>query len=360
MRNIRRAVVIGADLTRTVGPRNVSRIVAQDRRRRAQGEGPRDSVYERLWRDAAEAAGARVDPLGGGFLDLSRGDARTRVQHQHVQLDDPVAYHVARDKRLSLALLSAAGVAVPPHVEVAADDLRSAQRFAADAGTVVAKPAGGTGGGFGVTAQLRSDHDLRRAMRRGARTQSRMVLEQQVEGTVHRLLLLDGVVLDVVRRHPPRVVGDGHSTIFELMLAENERRLAGYGAAGIDLLRVDLDCLTTLRARGARLNQVPARDAVTVVKTVNNQNRAADNETLPARELCDSLIRECVDAARVLGLRLAGVDVITTDPSRPLRDVGGAIIEVNPGPGLHHHHHVADPRSATAVAVPVLECLLAA
>jgi D-alanine-D-alanine ligase-like ATP-grasp enzyme len=359
MRNIRRAVVVGADLTRSLGPRNVSRIVGQDRRRRAQGEGPRDSVYERLWREAADIAGARVDPLGGGFLDLSRGDARTRVQHQHVQLDDPVAYHVARDKRLSLALLSQADLPVPDHLEVAADDLRAARRFAANAGTVVVKPAGGTGGGFGVTAQLRSDQDLRRAMRRGARTQSRMVIERQIEGTVHRLLLLDGELLDVLRRHPPRVVGDGRSSIFELMLAENERRLAGYGAAGIDLLRVDLDCLTTLRSQGTRLDHVPARDAVTVVKTVNNQNRAADNETLPGRDVSSSLLNDCVRAAGTLGLRLAGVDVITTDATRPLRDTGGAIIEVNPGPGLHHHRHVADPQSATAVAVPVLERLLA-
>ena len=360
MRNIRRAVTTGADLTRSVGPRNVARIVAQDRRRRAQGEGPRDSVYERLWRDAADAADAQVAPLGSGFFELSRGDARTRVHHQHVQLDDPVGYHVARDKRLSLELLSAAGLPVPPHIEVAAGDLRSAQRFAAEAGVVVAKPASGTGGGFGVTAQLRSDQDLRRAMRRGARTQSRMVLEKQIEGTVHRLLVLDGEVLDVLRRRPPSVVGDGESTIFELMLAENERRLAAYGAAGIDLLRVDLDCLTTLRARGAGLDQVPPPDAVAVVKTVNNQNRAGDNETVPTLDVSDSLIDECVAAARVLGLRLAGVDVITTDPSQPLQETGGAIIEVNPGPGLHHHHHVADPGSATAVEVAVLERLLAA
>ena len=57
-------------------------------------------------------------------------------------------------------------------------------------------------------------------------------------------------------------------------------------------------------------------------------------------------------------MHLAGVDVITPDPSRPLVESGGVINEVNGTPGLHHHYLVADPVAATRVAIPVLERLL--
>ena len=63
-------------------------------------------------------------------------------------------------------------------------------------------------------------------------------------------------------------------------------------------------------------------------------------------------------AAAAVGLRLAGVDVVTTDISRPLSETGGVVSEVNGGPGLHHHYLVADSARATPVAVPVLQKLI--
>jgi cyanophycin synthetase len=60
-----------------------------------------------------------------------------------------------------------------------------------------------------------------------------------------------------------------------------------------------------------------------------------------------------------VGLRLAGVDVITPDASRPLEEAGGVVAEVNGTPGIHHHYHVADPANATRVAIPILGKVLA-
>jgi cyanophycin synthetase len=169
---------------------------------------------------------------------------------------------------------------------------------------------------------------------------------------------LDGHPLDVLRREPPHVTGDGVQTIHELITTENERRLAAIGMRGIDLLRVDLDCLTTLAGSGLSLEHVPDAGTRVAVKTVTNQNCADDNRSL-GTGIGAAVLEESVRAAAVLGVRLAGVDVITTDPSRPLLETGGAILEVNTHPGLHHHRHVTPPSDATHVTVPVLETLLA-
>jgi cyanophycin synthetase len=90
------------------------------------------------------------------------------------------------------------------------------------------------------------------------------------------------------------------------------------------------------------------------VQTVTNDNRIEDTETIR-----DGLHPELVDASRraalAVGLRVAGVDVITPDASQPLEQSGGVVAEVNGTPGIHHHYHVADKANATPVAVPILE-----
>jgi glutathione synthase/RimK-type ligase-like ATP-grasp enzyme len=90
-----------------------------------------------------------------------------------------------------------------------------------------------------------------------------------------------------------------------------------------------------------------------------NNNAAEDNRTWRG-ELAPSVLEHARAAAAAVGLRLAGVDVLSTDISKPLHETGGVVSEVNGGPGLHHHYLVSEPGQATRVATPVLEILLEA
>jgi cyanophycin synthetase len=156
---------------------------------------------------------------------------------------------------------------------------------------------------------------------------------------------------------PPRLTGDGRSTVEQLLDAENERRLSAAGAAGLSLLGIGLDTVFTLERQGLRLASVVPEGATIAVQTVTNDNRIEDTETVSA-----PLDAQLVDAARraagAVGLRLAGVDVIAPDVSQPLESSGGVVAEVNGTPGIHHHYHVADAAKATPVGVPILERVL--
>jgi D-alanine-D-alanine ligase-like ATP-grasp enzyme len=251
----------------------------------------------------------------------------------------------------------ASGIPVPDHRDIELSDLGAATEFLNRGAPCVVKVASGASGGQGTTAGVRTRADLSRARLKAARAGGRILLERQIQGDVYRVLLLDGRLLDAVRRHPPRVIGDGRSTLAELIASENRRRLQADGRYGLELLRVDLDAVLTLQRAGLSLAAVPAPAEAVAVKTVTNQNRVEDNET--ARdELAPELAEECAAAAAAVGLRFAGVDLITPDPGRPLGEAGGAIIEVNGTPGVHYHYQVAEPARATRVAVPVLEELL--
>ncbi|HXH97475.1 MAG TPA: hypothetical protein VNH40_09730, partial [Gaiellaceae bacterium] len=93
------------------------------------------------------------------------------------------------------------------------------------------------------------------------------------------------------------------------------------------------------------------------VKTASNVSGRRECSTF-RQPISRELLAEARSAANALGVRLAGVDVVTIDVSSSLAGSGGAVLEVNPIPGLFHHYNVADPDRATRVAAPIVEALL--
>lgn len=352
-----RELAVRLDLVRATGIGRSWRRLREDaalaRGAPASGRSP---AYERIWREAAAEVGAEVVDLSDGFLELRRGRAATRVWNHWVMLDDIVTVRLALDKLLVHRLLAAERLPIPEHVEFDASAPAPATAFLASCpAPCVVKPAGGSGGG-GVTSGIRTASQFARAVLRGSRLDGRLVIERQIAGDGYRLLFLEDELLDVVRRLPARVVGDGRSSIDELIAAENRRRLEARDENVVSLLRADLDCVFTLAERGLTLAAVPRRGESVVVKRVVSQNRPEDNETV-RDGIAPDVVADARSAARTIGLRLAGVDIVTPDPSRSLVAAGGAIVEVNGTPGLHYHYEVADRAAATRVAVPILEKL---
>ncbi len=314
---------------------------------------PEDALFGDIWARAAAAVGAELDVLGGGFYGFRRDRATGRVWRHVTSLDDAVTLRFALDKPRVQRLLRERGIPVPGWRELDLGDFAGALEFVrGGAEPCVVKPAGQSGGS-GVTAGVRGERELRRALLRASRLGGRVILERQVPGNVYRLLFLDGELLDAIRRRPPTLVGNGRSTLAELVAAENRRRMAKNGRAGLTLLYVDLEAVLTLERAGIGLGTVPAAGSQVTLKTVTSQNRVEDNETV---SVGDDLVSEAAEAVQAVGLRLAGVDLVAREPGRSLEASGGAIIEVNGTPGLHYHYLVAN--EATDVAAPVLERML--
>jgi cyanophycin synthetase len=345
------------DLLRALGPAGAWRRVRGDARLRELA-GARGPLYREIWAEAAEAVGAELVDLGDDFLELRRGGRWTRVRHERVMLDDLVSVDLSEDKALVHRLLGDARIPVPEHVEYTLDDLEPAAAFVERNAPCVVKPAAATDVGVGVTGGITTRAELVRASLRAARANARLLVERQAQGGVYRLLLLDGELLDTVVRRPPRIVGDGRSTIEQLLEAENRRRLDAHGRAGLWLLKVDLDTVLALERQGLSARSVPAAGELVTVKTVTNQGRIEDAETV-RETVAPGLVAEVARAAETVGLRLAGVDLVAPDLSRSLADSGGVVLEVNCTPGLHHHYLVSDHEAATRVAIPLLERLLA-
>lgn len=352
-----RELGVRLDVLRSTGVRYARQRRREEALLTALASDPDKSAYRVIWQRAADEVGAELRVIWGDFLELRAGERRTRVWRHWVPLDDAVTLRLALDKTAVHELLTRAGLPLPEHEEWDAAQLNGAVEFLERSPTpCVVKPTGGASGS-GATTGVRTRDQLLRARLRAARLSSRLLIERQAEGDMYRLLFMDGELLDAVRRRPPRVTGDGRSTIRELIAAENSRRLDPAHPVSMPILRVDLDCLFTLEAAGLRLESVLPEGTTIPVKTVTSQNRIEDNETV-REPIAPELVAEAREAAAQVGVRLAGVDLITRDLSRSLKQSDGVVIEVNGTPGLHYHYQVADEANATPVAVPILRRLL--
>lgn len=307
-----------------------------------------------MWREGAEASGVRMELLSPTLFEFRRGQAVTRISLSTTPLHDLVSTRLAEDKPLAYRILAEAGVPVPDHAVVDADDVESARPFFERfPPPFVVKPVRG-GGGTGVVGEIHTFAQLRRALAHTRRLGPRALLERQISGDSYRLLFLEGELLDVLRRARPLVTGDGFSTIEQLMFLEHDRRIAAGPASGLKPFIVDLDSVYTIRRSGYELRSVLPAGVSTVVKTATNFN--ARSEIADGGDLPESIVETARRSADALGCRLAGVDLVTTDVLRPLAETG-AILEVEPVPGLWHHYR-ADGTGGLRITVPILNALL--
>jgi cyanophycin synthetase len=312
--------------------------------------------HNEVWRTATARLGAEIRELPGDFLEVRYGPRVTRIKKWWVMLDDPVTLSLAGNKAAVHALLMEEGLPVPTHLTYTIDQIGKAWVFLRGQGSpCVVKPVSDTGGGHGVTTGVETSWQLAQASALASTLGHELLIERQVEGDNYRLLYLGGVLIDALRRGGPTVIGDGRSTIGELIRRENLERAQGRRSV-LGPITIDLDCRSTLRRAGLSLRSVPAGEQVVRVKMATNEGSERDNQTVLGR-IGPSLVRQGAQAAAIVGARLAGVDVITKDPTVPL-EASGAIIEVNTTPGLRFHYMVWNQEERVEVAIPILRYLL--
>jgi len=259
--------------------------------------------------------------------------------HNHqTELDNPAVLGLAGNKSAVHRLLEGAGLPVPKHAVFTLADLERAYRFREmhPKGCVV-KPASGYGG-QGVTTHVQRASEVRKAAILASLYGHELLIEEQIPGESYRLLILEGKLVHAVCRRGPRLKGDGISTVGKLIEVENASRLDS-GQPELDL---DRDCLFTLSYQGLSPDSVAGTGQEILLKSVNDfarkylEVRTVYNEAV-THLICDSLREDAECAACLVGSDFLGVDVITIDPTVPLRQSGGVINEVNTTPALHHH-----------------------
>jgi cyanophycin synthetase len=303
----------------------------------------RVAEYREMWRAVAHASGATFRELAADLWEVELDSVRTRVHNHEMEFDNPVVLGLAGRKTAVHRLLAADGLPVPDYTAFGLADLDKATAFlrAHPRGCVV-KPANGYGG-QGVTTHVQQPGELRRAALLASLYGSDLMIEAQIPGESYRLLVLEGRVVHAVCRRGPRLIGDGVSSVRQIVDAENARRRQ----RSQPVLDIDRDCVFTLGYQRLTLDDaVPAAGREFVVKSVNDPARKyAEVRTVYTDVVTDliapSVRQNAERAAQLVESEFLGVDIITPDATVPLRQSGGVINEVNTTPALHHHYESA-------------------
>ena len=318
----------------------------------------RRKFYAGLWMVAAARVGATCTGLDFGFQRISRGGLDILVRGAETRLDDHLTLELMGNKLLTLQFLAELGSPVPRHMRFSPGNLQPALDLLSATGRpIVVKPLRGSGGGAGVTTGITGKRDLQRAAFAAMAYDAELLAEEQLEGACYRLLYFDGTLLDAVRRDPPRLMGDGRTSLAGLAARETDRRLSASPAIAMNPLRLDREARHYLAAQGLSPGTVPAAGETVIVKRAINQNGRRENhvvETIhPATEA------RCGELCLKLGVRFAGVDIIARDIAKPLTQDNGMIGEINTTPALHHHELTAEGRPFGEIAARLLEHMFA-
>ncbi len=290
------------------------------------------------------------------LVQLGQGVHAKRIRATMTSETSSIAVDIASDKDLTTRLLGAAGLPVPRQ-----ESVRTAEQAATVARRigfpVVVKPLDGNHG-RGVCLDLQDEDDVREAFV-VAQEQSRrgwVIVESFITGKDYRCLIIDGRLAAIAERVPAHVIGDGTSTVRALVDLTNADPRRGVGHEKI-LTRIKADAAAeaVLADQGHTLDSVPAEGEMVKLALTGNMSTGgiSIDRTFEAHPENAEIAEE---AARMVGLDIAGIDFICPDITQPVRETGGAICEVNAAPGFRMHTHptIGEPQF---IAKPVVDML---
>lgn len=269
------------------------------------------------------------------LVQLGYGVHQKRIQATTTANTNMIAVDIAGNKHATKKLLGDMGVPVPRGFRIREEDeLEGAVDRVGF--PVVIKPVDGNHG-KGATVGINSIEDARIAFAKAKEYSRWIIVEKQLIGADFRALVVNNQLVAVAERVPAHVVGNGKSTIQKLIGKTNADPRRGYGHENV-LTQIDIDGQTMrcIRKAGFELESVLPKGEILHLKTTANISTGGT-----AIDCTDEVHPENVflfeRIARIIGLDVAGVDIIAPNVSEPLRENGGGIIEVNAAPGFRMH-----------------------
>lgn len=290
------------------------------------------------------------------LCQLGYGANQKRIQATVTSETSSIGVELACDKEDTKYLLERAEVEVPKGDIIRRE--RSLEESCRYVGfPLVIKPIDGNHG-RGITVNIQNYDDALEAFRhaKNSSKSGAIIVEKHIVGEDYRLLVINNTLVAAALRSPAHIIGDGTSTIQELVDKVNEDPRRGYGHEKV-LTQISINELTQniIKEAGLTVDSVIAKGEKLVLKDTANLSTGGTAEDVtdivhPANIAMAERISKIID------LDICGIDVMTTDITKPLSETGGAVLEVNAGPGFRMHLAPTNglPRN---VAAPVIDKL---
>jgi GNAT-family acetyltransferase (TIGR03103 family) len=273
--------------------------------------------------------GIAVEPLDRkrGHFRLSLGGRQVTCWESLSEMTSAIALKRTDDKQFTREILNEAGLSTPD--QMVAGDTAQELRFLSKHMSVVVKPLHGEQG-QGISVDIRTEKGLKRAIKKAREYGETVLIEQFVDGSDLRIIVINKEVVAASVRRPPTIIGTGEHTIKDLIERLSRRRSAATG--GESIIPVDEETERCVRQAGHQMDEILERDtAIAVRKTANLHTGGTMHDV--TSQLHPELAEAAVKAALALEIPVVGLDMIVDAPDKPRY----VIIEGNERPGLANH-----------------------
>ena len=288
------------------------------------------------------------------FVQLGYGMHQRRIQATMMDSTSALGVEIADDKERTKEILSEMGIPVPRGYSAESLDeaLTAAERIGYP---VTIKPLIGNHG-RGITTNIIAPGDLEEAYKNAFKICDDVLVERFLDGFDFRILVINGKFTAAAKREPAFVIGDGTSTIKELIEEENKDPNRGFGHEK-NLTRIKIDFMTErlLSAHNLKLEDIlPAGEKLYLKSTANI---SAGGKAIDVTEEVHPMVRSMAEhISEIIGLNVIGIDLIAPTITTPMSQSGGGVIEVNAAPGFRMHLTPSEgkPRNVAAAVLDIL------
>lgn len=288
------------------------------------------------------------------LVQLGYGKNQRRIQATVASTTSSIAVEIACDKEDTKNLLEAAAIPVPKgRIIYSNEDLQDAIDYTGF--PIVIKPVNANHG-RGATINITSKEQALEAFAVAKRISRGVIIEKYITGFDHRVLVINYRFTAAALRKPAAVTGDGKSTIQQLIDQVNSDPRRGYGhEKELTAIKVDDMTLQILSEKNLTLESVINNGEELYLKRTANLSTGG-TATDVTEIVHPHNVFMCERIARIIGLDICGIDIMTSDISHPMAEIGGAVLEVNAAPGFRMHIAPTEglPRN---VAEPVVDML---
>ncbi|MEI2674605.1 MAG: cyanophycin synthetase [Chitinophagaceae bacterium] len=291
------------------------------------------------------------------LVQLGWGINQRRIQATIASTTSNIAVEIACDKEETKNLLGQLNIPTPRGGSAYdTDDLEAIVRRIGY--PIVIKPIDGNHG-RGSTMNIKNWDEAVAALKKAKEISRWSIVERYVEGYDFRLLVINYKFVSAALRKPAAVMGDGKHTVKELIDQVNSDPRRGYGHENVlTSIKLDDHTLRLLEKLGMDENSVPKAGEEIFLKSTANLSTGGT-----ATDVTDYIhpynIFTAERIARVIGLDICGIDIMSKDLSVPMTENGGVVLEVNAAPGFRMHLAPSEGIGRN-VAEPVVDMLFPA
>ena len=269
------------------------------------------------------------------LCQLGYGANQKRIQATVTSETSNIGVEIACDKEETKDLLEQAEVPIPKGDIIRTErGLKEAVDYVGF--PLVIKPVNGNHG-RGITTNINSLDEALIGFKEAKEVSRLVIVEKYITGEDHRLLVINNKLVAAAKRTPAHVIGDGKSTIQELVDEVNKDERRGYGHEKV-LTEIDINSLTLeiLKEMNMTTESVPIKGEMVKLKSTANLSTGGTAEDIT--ELIHPYnVFMAERISKIIGLDICGIDIMAEDLTKPLNKSGGAVLEVNAGPGFRMH-----------------------